>query len=250
MSTEVIVVSGLPQTLPVVINAAFAQAKANALAEASMVGDVTNSMTQGFATEVLMKLNAMVKSIEKSRVDVKDGPLKLCKLIDATAKQASIELESAAKNISLKLSDYQRKLDEETARIRREEQAKLAEIERQKQAEIARAAAAAAEAAKSKPPEVAQAEIAKATQAATQAAQQAAQQVLAAAPVQRKVEGQVVRRSWKYELLDIQALHAARPELVTLTEKAAAINALIRGDNGERNIPGLRIFQDVEVGTR
>jgi len=47
---------------------------------------------------------------------------------------------------------------------------------------------------------------------------------------------------------DIKALHAARPELVDLYERRADITTRIR--QGEREIPGLRIYQDTRVTVR
>lgn len=254
MSTETtaIVLSGFDEP-KLAMDSQFAEAKAQALERARGIGAVESPMQQGFATEVLSGLNSMIRTIEKSRKDVKERPFELCKRIDAIARQASSDLELAARDISLKLGAYQKKLDDEAARLRRVEQERLAEIERQKQAEIARAAAAAAEEAKNKTAEEVRQAVTKATQAVVEAAQVATQNVLCqnlAATVPRKVEGQVVRRPWKYEVVDIRALYAARPDLVTLSEKASEINSLIRGDDGLREIPGLRIFQAVEVSTR
>jgi hypothetical protein len=48
-----------------------------------------------------------------------------------------------------------------------------------------------------------------------------------------------VKKTWAYELVDIQALAAARPDLVLVD--AVKVNQEIRGKGGE--IPGLRVFE-------
>lgn len=48
-----------------------------------------------------------------------------------------------------------------------------------------------------------------------------------------------VKKAWAFELVDIKALAAARPDLVSVNE--VEINRIIRGTGGE--IPGLRIYQ-------
>lgn len=55
-----------------------------------------------------------------------------------------------------------------------------------------------------------------------------------------------VKKVWSYELVDIAALAAARPDLVTVD--AAKVNAEIRGRGGD--IPGLRIFQTETIAVR
>lgn len=55
-----------------------------------------------------------------------------------------------------------------------------------------------------------------------------------------------VKKVWAFELLDIKALAAARPDLVSVD--TVKINQLIRGVGGE--IPGLRIFENDMIQVR
>lgn len=55
-----------------------------------------------------------------------------------------------------------------------------------------------------------------------------------------------VKKVWTFEVTDIQALAAARPDLVTAD--AVKINAEIRGKGGD--IPGLRVFEKDTISVR
>lgn len=54
------------------------------------------------------------------------------------------------------------------------------------------------------------------------------------------------RKIWKWEVEDMTALIAARPDLFIVD--AAKVTALVR--SGERELPGVRIFQEVSASTR
>jgi len=68
------------------------------------------------------------------------------------------------------------------------------------------------------------------------------------APTAPKAAGTAVANPWVFEVTDIKALHAARPELVDLVVRRADITTRIR--QGEREIMGLRIYQDTKVVVR
>lgn len=238
------------------VNPEFVAIKAQALQSASFVGDVTNSITQQVAVDALGEVTKILKFIEDSRVDVKKGPLGLCKAIDDTARGASAELETAKMQLKRKLSDYQRKLDEEAARKAQEEADRLAKIEKDRLDAIAkaeaeaRAAVAPSGGTTATPEESKQlaTTVAQAVVVANNEALKQTQQVLAMAKPVPKAEGASTRRPWKYEVLDLKALYAARPELVDLTARGRDILSHIAA--GAREIPGLRIYQDIDVGVR
>ncbi|MFM8357981.1 MAG: hypothetical protein ACKOET_05445, partial [Verrucomicrobiota bacterium] len=72
---------------------------------------------------------------------------------------------------------------------------------------------------------------------------------LAAAPVPvAKPKGLSVTPTLRFEVTDVLVLFTARPELVDLVPKTAAINAALRG--GDREIPGLRVWEETRVGVR
>lgn len=232
------------QAQPVEISTTFAEAKAQALNTAAMVGDLTNGLTQQVALNALAGVQRLIKDVEKTRTDVKSGPLELCRQIDQTAKAAVAELEIAQGTLKRKLSDFQRELDQRRAEEERRKAEELQRIEREKQDALAKAQAEAAKLAPAKAAQV----VAAAEVAAVNHARAQTQELLAVEPTPVKPEGAVVSRPWKYEVEDIHALYRAHPELVDLTPKGRAILDVIR--DGKREIPGLRIFQDVEVRTR
>ncbi len=75
-------------------------------------------------------------------------------------------------------------------------------------------------------------------------------QAVAVPQITRSFSGAIagVRKTWTFEVVDIAALADARPDLVeAITSK---INAEIKGDDGKRDIPGLRIYQQESMGVR
>lgn len=57
-----------------------------------------------------------------------------------------------------------------------------------------------------------------------------------------KVEGQVSRANWKFEIVDVKLLPR---EYLVADEKA--IGAMVRARKGETNIPGVRVYPDYKV---
>jgi len=84
----------------------------------------------------------------------------------------------------------------------------------------------------------------KTAQAAEAKAAEVAQVLATPAPVAAKSKGQQVRRVLKYEVTDVRALYAARPELCTIEAKASAINAVCVP---ELPVPGLRLWWEDKV---
>lgn len=62
--------------------------------------------------------------------------------------------------------------------------------------------------------------------------------------VKPTVTGALTRETWEYEVLDLGALYAARPDLVAVTPCRALILAAIQGGV---NLPGLRVYQETKV---
>jgi len=60
-------------------------------------------------------------------------------------------------------------------------------------------------------------------------------------------EGITSRTSWKFEVVDIAALYAARPELCVITPNNAAIRAVVKMG---AKIPGLRVWQEAAAIVR
>ena len=255
--------------------AADAYARRKAVIEAADFAPkaITCGDTRQEVATALADINRILKEVEKGRTDVKAPVLALGRKIDSAAEEFSAPLAAAQKRLQTVLTEDAK----EQARIAREaEEKRQAELKRQqeeaaaKQAELdrqAREAEAAKAEADRKAREATDAESrAKAQQEAKEAADKAsaveaqkqkeadaaklsqAQVLRAPALVVSKPAGTSVSNPWAFEVVDLQALHAARPELVDLTPRRNDILTRVR--QGEREIPGLRIYQDTKVVVR
>ena len=260
-------------TDPAVQIATDAYAKRDAaIQDASTVRVVRDALTSQMAVDALRPIKELAKAVEKHRKEIKEPVLALGRLIDGTAKEFCVALEQEEARITKLLNTYQAEQD----RIAREEEAKrqaeirrLQDEERKRQEEAARKereAKAAQEAAERAAREAVNAEERKVAmeqarladeerrRLAAQAAQEAAiarqAEAKAMQPTQtpQRSEGASVQRPWAFDLIDVNALHKARPELVELTVKRSEILARIRA--GEREIPGVKIYQETKVSVR
>lgn len=234
---------------------------------------VTDSDTQAEVTNAVRDIKRLLKEVEEGRQAAKAPALDIGRKIDAAAKEFSATLETEVNRLTGLLVGYeteQRRIAAEAeakrqAEIRRQEaeaRAAQAEIERKaREAEQARLAAerAAREATNAEARAKAQEEARKAHEAQQQAVAEKAKQeeatklqqaelLRAPAPVVTRAAGASVSAPWTFEVVDIKALHAAKPELVELSVKRSDVLAVIRG--GAREIPGLRIYQDTKVTVR
>lgn len=234
---------------------------------------VVDADTQTEVTNVVRDIKRLLKEVEDGRKAVKAPVLELGKKIDAAAAEFVATLETEANRLTGLLVGYeteQRRIAAEAeakrqAEIRRQEaeaRAAQAEIERKaREAEQAQLAAerAAREATNAEARARAQEEARRAAEAQQQAAAEKAKQEEAAklqqaelmrapSPTAPKAAGTAVSQPWVFEVTDIKALHAARPELVDLVVRRNDIITRIR--QGEREIPGLRIYQDTRVTVR
>lgn len=235
---------------------------------------VTDADTQAEVTNAVRDIRRLLKEVEDGRKTVKAPVLDIGRKIDAAAAEFIAPLEAEAIRLTKLLTVYEveqqriareaeQKRQAELARQQEEERNRQAEIDqRAREAEIARLAAERAERDAKTAEERAKAQEA-ARKAMEEAAALAAQKekeqaaaklwnrhelMRAHAPVAPKAAGTAVSQLWVFEVTDIKALHAARPELVDLYERRADIITRIR--QGEREIPGLRIYQDTRVTVR
>jgi chromosome segregation ATPase len=65
-----------------------------------------------------------------------------------------------------------------------------------------------------------------------------------------KAEGIAVSTKWKFEVLDAAEFYKARPDLCEIQVKTAEVNKVIRGPAGLHEIPGLRIYSEIDVNSR
>lgn len=223
------------------------------IAESKTIRAIESDFGFELAASTLQDLKGLTKAAEDSREQIKRPVITLGRAIDAEAKTFVAPIDPEISRISLLVAGY----TEEQRRIAAEaEKKRLAEIQRIEQERIAAEAAAKAQAdaelAKAKTPEDADAVVVRQEAAqetiARAAAERSAEVIFAPQPVVPKVKGVTVAPVWRFEVLDVSALHQARPELVELSPRASAINSAIR--DGAREIPGLRIWQESRVGVR
>jgi hypothetical protein len=208
----------------------FTQLKADALAKAHALQPVKDADSQALATEVLSNIKGLLRGIEQTRAQVKAPVLALGKQIDSIAKEATQELVATGIQINEQITAFYRA-----------EAAKAEAARRMQEALDAKRRAREAEALQ----EAARAKEAEAQAAQAKADAPPAQPPVATAP---KAQKMTVRRVWKHEVTDIQALYAARPELCSIEPRTNAILAEIRG--GMSECPGLKIWQEDDVTVR
>lgn len=235
---------------------AFA-ARDEAIANATLIGRVSNHLQAGSAADALKSLKAITKAIEASRTAIKAPVLDLGKRIDTTAKQFIAEVEIEVTRLTGLLTAYEveqrriaaeeeRKRQEEERKARAEEAARLAEINRLQR--LAEQAALLAESERER--EAAEVRRVAAEQAAAieRAAAAERQANLPAVIEPPKVSGTVVREQWTFEVEDLRAFAQAHPDLVDITVRRADVLQLIRG--GCRQLAHARIFTETKVGVR
>lgn len=211
-----------------------------ALAASKVVTAVSDPITRDVAHEALVDLVKIAKEVEASRLAVTSPIDALKKRVMKRAAQFVGEVDKEAARLKGLLTDYQRKLDAEArAEAQRQEAAQKAEAERLRKEAEAKAAAVQPGAPSSTPEPT-----------AAPVAPPRTQTLFAAPALQApaKLSGSMTRRPWKYEVTSMTELYKARPELCRLDEVPSLVNAAIAG--GLRECPGLRIYQDVQVGVR
>ena len=234
---------------------------------------VTDSDTQAEVTNAVRDIRRLLKEVEDGRKTVKAPVLDIGRKIDGAAEQFCRDLIEEEKRLTGLLTSYQieqqriareaeQKRQAELARQQEEERKRQAEIDRKaREAEIARLAAeraerdaktaeerAKAQEAARKAMDEAEALAAQKEKEAASAKLEQAELMRAPSPVAPKAAGTAVANPWVFEVTDAKALHAAHPELVDLLPRRADIITRIR--QGEREIPGLRIYQDTRVTVR
>jgi hypothetical protein len=243
--TSEIVVSGL--TRPnVELDIACEKRREVAIAAASQVLAVRDAQTQADAVEAMTQLKSLKKGVEKSRELVKQPVLEIGRMIDNTARNFLQPIDAELSRLSGMVSAFQ---VEERKRVEAEqrEQERMRQKAIEAQAEEQRRLEAQAERARSpaKKLEILQKQEAseeklKETLVSTTMAEKAV--------VPSRSAGMVVRKQWKFEVTDIEALFKEKPFAVSLQPNAGIIRGLIAG--GLRECPGLRIFEETSTSVR
>lgn len=212
-------------------NLTIIDSKAKELIAASQRAVIDSNEAMEKGADLAKMLKSLAKKIEEIRV-TKVKPLNdEVKIINEEHKSIIDPLTMAAKAVEGKMLTFQR----EQERIAREE----AEARRlqQEQERLAAIEAAAIIDENGDSPEIIVPEVQEVT-------------AIAVPQLTRSLRGSVagIRKTWTYEVTDIVALANARPDLVQ--EISARINAEIKGEDGNRNIPGLKIYQQETMSVR
>lgn len=232
MSTELVRIDPASFSLEAVTNM-----RQEALAAGFEVEKVSCPSEQDAAVIAQTGLKRVLKLVEDERVKAKAPAIKYGREIDAAALAFCASVDAEYKRLGMLIKGYQT----EQQRIAFEEEQRRQEAIRKAEAERLEAEAKAARARSDAGRAKAQAE---AEAAAARAAQ--AQAAIPVAPA--KSEGQIVKRVWKFEVVDVWKLTRSCPGFVEPVPRKREINEAIA--NGMRDIPGLRIWEEVETGVR
>jgi hypothetical protein len=279
LETEVVTAADSPLILTgpgygLQIAPAYEAKKAELLKSAGLIARVNNPEDDAAAAEQIAKLAAMRIETEKSRKEVKDPALKFGLAVDEKAKSFSAAVVAEETRLKKARGEYAVEVQKERQRVLAEmEKQRQAEAERVRLAEAARVQAEReAEEARRKAEELAfnattpeeDAEAARLAEeaaaadkerlriAAEDAARVAALPVAAPAFVPAAPKG--VKMIADFEVLNLDTLYHANPQLVTLSERRKEILEFIAAhspagvtDETLPTIPGLRVFLKPQV---
>lgn len=239
MSTA-LTLTGL-QSAEIAIAAEARELRDKLLVEIREVTAVSDAFDADVAADVLKRATQLARGIEADRTTVKAPILALGKKIDALAKEITAELSDEIGRVSRVLGTYQlaeKQKAEAADRLARDEARRIQVDAEQKAREAAKAADSDTEA----------------LAAASQIMDTAAAKIMETrkaivSTVAPKAADTAVRVDVCFEVDDIVALYAARPELVNLEPNGAAIRAICKA-NPKLQLPGLRHWTEAKTNIR
>jgi hypothetical protein len=241
MTSQLISIQGTDTVSFSATEAAFDKRDTLALA-CGTVSSIANPEQAEHAAALLKEVKGFTRLIEDSRKTVKEPVLDLSRRIDTLAKELVDFLDQDANRISKLLGAYQM----EQARLARVAQEKAYQDEQRILREAEEKKHVADETARSQA--VSDRRIEK-IEAQTFESIAQVRASAAAVAVASKPSGIATRMATKFEVTDIHALYAARPEMVKLEAAAAVINAVLRS-NPKASIPGLRTWEEAAAIVR
>lgn len=207
----------------------------DALQQAQDVQAVTDEFDNEIAVDAVRSIKQIVADVEKCRKTVKAPVLQLGKSIDEAAKGFIASLNAECARVNRLIAGYA------------DEQRKIAmEVERKRQEEIRKAELEKIAAARKLQESETQKER---VEAREQVEEKVKKQADLSLPVQKqeKPTGLTIRRVKTYEVVDIRALLAARPDLVVLSPNHRSITEAIKSAD---SIPGLKISEETKTSVR
>ena len=211
------------------------------LVEIRGIAVVSDAFDADVAADVMRRATQLSRGIEADRTTVKAPVLALGKKIDALAKEITAELDTEISRVSRVLGAYQlaeKQKADAADRLARDEARRIQAEAEQKAREAAKAADSDTEA------------LAAASQIMDTAAAKIVETRKAiVSTVAPKAADTAVHVDVCFEVDDIVALYAARPELVNLEPNGAAIRAICKA-NPKLQLPGLRHWTEAKTNIR
>lgn len=185
--------------------------KNDALAAAGLIGKVRNAGDQENAVDAMKQLKRVISETERSRKEVKQPVIDFGRLIDGTARTFVDEVQKEFNRVARAVSDFQSLEAEKVRAAEALRLAELAKIEREREAAIAKAKSVE--------------EVEAIREDADTKALAESQKVEKQQPA--RVQGQVVREVWDYEVTDIHTLARCHPNCVKITPLSGEIKQLL-----------------------
>lgn len=211
--------------------------RADILATTRAVTSVVDAMDAEMAAHALRLVTGIVKEVESSRVEIGKPILELTRKINSIAKEFSQDLADEKARLESILGEYQaaeRRAADAARRLAQDEANRFAADAARAQHAVERAVSAT--------------EIERSQQAAAELEVKAIEARVAVSAIAAiKPEGVAVRSLWKFEVIDINALFKARPDLCVIEPNNAGIRAQIPHN---QSLPGLRIWQEAKASVR
>lgn len=207
---------------------------------AFFINEITDAAQNNAAREVAVEIRRYLKSVEAARTGLTKPLLDAQKAMKALADQHVAPLAQELVRLENLAADF---LIADQRRVAREEAARQEAYQKaEAQRKALEAAAIAAAAAVTTD---AQLESAIKIEATAVAAEVAVQQIIQAPqPRLDKASGQSLKKVLKYEVTDIRALAAARPDLVRIEPNCSGIQSTCIP---EIPVPGLRLWWEMKA---
>jgi len=228
---------------PVSITGEAEELRNNLVLSSMRCKTVLNAGEQDQAVQIARDIRTHIKEVEATRAMITKPLLETQRLLKAAADEHVGPLLAEQKRIERLVTDFQvaeQKRVEAEERKRREEflAAQKAQFEAEEKARKL------AEAARS---ESGLNKAIKAEEKYNEATAKVQEIIAAPEPMKFKAAGAATRKVMKYEVTDVKALYAARPELCELTPKPAAIRSTC---SPEVPVPGLRCWWEMDTSIR
>jgi hypothetical protein len=207
------------------------RARDELLRAAGLVSTITDRLDADDATAALKLLVAFERDVEAGRTAAKAPFLEMGRKIDALGKELCLQVSAERTRISKLVGSFEaeerRKAEEERKRL----EAEAARVAREAEVAVWKAASEA------KTVEERDRKTDAVIEKAAAAVVQIKQEVVNLAP--KKVEGSKLLKAVRFEVTDIAALYAARPEFCSIEPNGTAIRAVLKG-SPNLQVPGLR----------